>query len=127
MSQSSGLTVPLYLGCQGEHEPFSKGLVPDARTEARRPDRAAFLQLQGEGESVTAAAGVGVVNVARAQPAGDRATGGRVDRNRTSIGLEWWINPASVFQDRLVTQAAGSRRGGVAPGPGAAGVRLAGW
>ena len=69
-------------GVAGEHESFGEGLLPDAWAEARRPDSAALLHLQGASELIEAMASVGVVDGARAESTSGQATGGRVGWNR---------------------------------------------
>ena len=81
----------------GKHEPFSKGIAPDAWAKARRSDRTGLLQLLGQDEPVEAVASIGVVYGARAQPAGDRIAGGRVDRSRLPGMLVNMVEPALDF------------------------------
>ena len=79
---------PIVLGgVAGEHESFGEGFLSDARAEARWPDSAALLHLQGASELIEAVASVGVVDGARAESTCGQATGGRVGWSRTPAML----------------------------------------
>ena len=79
---------PIVLGgVAGKHEPLGKGLLPDAWAEARRPDSAALLHLQGVSKPIEAVASVGVVDGVRAESTCGQATGDRVGRSRTPAML----------------------------------------
>ena len=74
-------------GVTREHEPFWERLFPDARAEARRPNGAAFLHLQGVSELIDAVARVGVVDGTRAESTGGQAPRGPVGWRRTPAML----------------------------------------